>query len=187
MDSKSVFDENLNQLIKNVDWQKHIDNLNDWFKENSSILEGKLNIAKDWIMEHSEELQQECQKLYQELFAEFQEGCNDIKAEWSKVVKNINSSFEKPKNLKKYNYDFLKSSDLLEVISNNKVNGSNQAGVFYKVINKDNLELNILYVCYLKDGVIINNEDNVHMILLADAISREIKDYFKSSKLIIIK
>lgn len=173
----------IENFLKEIDWQKHLDNLEEWVKENASSIGEKIGVAKEWVVEHSTELKEECTNLFFELSSEFSEGMSEIREEWKKVITDINSTFEKPQNLVKVNLDFVNFSKLLQIIKENIVKGSNQAALYLKKTDKDF----IFYICYLKDHNVLDNKENNHIIVITEAISRDVEQQFKDSNLIIIK
>ncbi len=173
----------IDSFLKNIDWQKHYKNLESWIKDNASAIGEKLGVTKEWIVENSEELTKECINLFQELKSDFSNGLSEIKSEWKSCIDEINSAFEKPEHLIKVNEDFLNMSKLSKVIKDNIVPGSNGVAILLK--KTDNQY--IFYICYLKDNVILQNKENNHIIILSEAISRDVEQNFAKSSLIILK
>ncbi len=173
----------VDDFLKNVDWQKHLDNLEDWLRENAEVIADKIGVAKEWVAEHATELKEECTQLFFELSSEFSEGMSAIQQEWKKAITDINKSFEKPKNLNKINLDLVNFSSLQQIIRENVAKGANGAALFLKKTDKNF----IFYLCYLKDNSILANENNNHVIVISEAISRDVEEKFKKSNLIIIK
>lgn len=170
-------------FLKNIDWQKHYNNLEVWIKDNASAIGEKLGVTKEWIVENSQELTKECINLFQELRSDFSIGLSEIKSEWKSCIDEINSTFEKPEHLIKINEDFLNMAKLSKVIRDNIVPGSNGVAVFMK--KTDNRY--IFYICYLKDNVILPNAENNHIIILSESIARDVEQHFEKSPIIILK
>ncbi len=173
----------INSFLKNIDWQKHYNNLESWIKDNASAISDKLGVTKEWIIENSAELTKECNSLFKELKSDFSSGLTEIKSEWRSCIDEIYSAFEKPEHLIKINEEFLNMSKLSKVIRDNIVSGSNRVAVLLK--KTDNQY--IFYICYLKDNVILPNKENNHIIMLSEAISRDVEQNFEKSSIIILK
>lgn len=170
-------------FLKKIDWQKHYNDLEKWIKENASAIGEKLGVTKEWILENSDELKNECVNLFQELKSDFSNGISEIKNEWNNCIDEINSTFEKPEHLVKINEDFLNMSKMSNLIRDNIVPSSNGVAVLLKKTDK----YFIFYICYLKDNTILPNKKNKHIIILSEAISRDVEQNFVKSSIIILK
>ena len=171
------------ELVNKIDWDRQFDNLRTWIKENAGTISDKLNIAKEWILENADEIQDECIKQYNQLLIEFKEGIEDLKIALKEAINDINSPLEKARNLKKFEYEVLNKTIINDIIRANIVPGSNQVAVYRRLSNNKI----IFYICYLKNNKIIENEDNIHIIIKTDQTTHDLEKIFNDNKLIILK
>ena len=82
------------------------------------------------------------------------------------------------------NVELLTKDQLIETIKNNIVNGSD-SNIVYKTMKKDG-SFHIA-ITYIKDGEIIESEENVIVIIECDGISRELKEIFGNQDFLIVK
>ena len=82
------------------------------------------------------------------------------------------------------NVELLTKDQLIEIIKNNMVNGSD-SNIVYKTMKKDG-SFHIA-ITYIKDGEIIQSEANVIVIIECDGISRELKELFGDQDFLIVK
>ena len=82
------------------------------------------------------------------------------------------------------NVELLTKDQLIEIIKNNMVNGSD-SNIVYKTMKKDG-SFHIA-ITYIKNGEIIQPKENVIVIIECDGISRELKELFGDQDFLIVK
>ena len=157
--------------------------LGDWLSKHTDYVSKALNVGKEWVIEHAQEIKDEIIKQYPKFKEELLEGISELHSEIKNVIKDATAPVEKAQNLKKVNCELLNNAKLMQLVKDNIVEGSNQAGVYLK----RGKNCYYIYVCYLKDNNIIRNSENNQIIITAEGISRDIENYFKDSSLIILK
>lgn len=132
----------------------------------------------------------EVNKKVQEVLLSLQNFVNNasskIKNEWIPTAKEwINQIGEVITTEYVYeNVELLTKDQLIEIIKNNKVNGSD-SNIVYKTMKKDG-SFHVA-ITYIKDGEIIQTDENVIVIIECDGISRELKEIFGDQDFLIVK
>lgn len=116
----------------------------------------------------------------------FAEGVNTIGMKLKEeIIPTVISFFEglfKSQNITVEEVEMLSSEKLVELCKKYIVEGSNQVAAF-KEFKKDNF---YVYLAYCKDRELIDEEHNHYIVIIADGLSKDVKELFGESDLVIL-
>lgn len=85
--------------------------------------------------------------------------------------------------IKVIDIDYLTPDKLVQNIKDNTVPDSNEVAALLRKSRKKNY----LYTAFLKDGELLPVENNKYLIIVADAIARDLENQFDGNELIVLR